>query len=75
MKRFALATLALFLSIGIQAQSLTQTVRGSVFDAESKFPLNGVAVQIGDASMQSDEEGLFTFTNIPIGRKQCSFKS
>ena len=37
MKRFALATLALFLSIGIQAQSLTQTVRGSVFDAESKF--------------------------------------
>ena len=74
MKRFALATLALFLSIGIQAQSLTQTVRGSVFDAESKFPLNGVAVQIGDASMQSDEEGLFTFTNIPIGRQTVQFQ-
>jgi hypothetical protein len=53
-------------------QKLTQTVRGSINDADSKLPLIGAIVTIPGSNpligTTSDLEGKFRLGNIPIGR-------
>lgn len=53
-------------------QSLTQTVRGAIIDADSKMPLIGVAVAIVEAEpiigTVTDIDGNFRLENVPVGR-------
>ncbi len=57
----------------LQAQSLTQTIRGRLTDAQSEFPLAGANVivlntdpMIGTAT---DTEGYYTLEGVPLGRQ------
>jgi CarboxypepD_reg-like domain len=64
---------AFFFSINfLFAQELTQTVRGTIIDKESKTILIGAIIQfINEKSIGgvSDVQGNFRITNVPIGRK------
>lgn len=68
-KKVLLLAGAAFLSLQLAAQTLTQTVRGSVVDADSKFPIPGAVVRVGDATVQTDQNGQFSLKNVPIGRQ------
>ena len=67
--------LALFVvsSLTAQAQQLTQTIRGTVVDAESKFPLPGVNVALLnddnsiDRGASTNIDGEFRIDNVPSG--------
>jgi hypothetical protein len=54
------------------SQNLTQTVRGTVLDTDSKLPIIGAGVAILDTDpllgTTTDEKGEFRFTNISVGR-------
>lgn len=70
MKRSWLFTLIIvFTAQFLWAQVLTQTVRGTVVDVDSKYPLMGATVSIGDLKVVTDESGQFTLTGIPLGRQ------
>jgi len=75
MKRFRLILLAalIFLSSTYSfAQQPTQTIRGTVMDNSSNSPLPYVAVVLLNTNpfvgTTSDEEGNFSFKNVPVGR-------
>jgi len=61
------------------AQSLTQTVKGTVLDKDSRRALAGATVSLADDSIKqavlSDENGEFILKNIPVGRRrvQCTY--
>lgn len=59
------------------SQSLTQTVRGTVADADSKSPLEfvGVKVLTTDSSIYSvtDVQGRFRLSRVPVGRHSIKF--
>lgn len=63
----------LFFSSVLHAQTLTQTVRGTVIDKQVKSPLPGVVVQLLNADppkgTSTDLNGNFKLTNIPVGRQ------
>lgn len=70
-RKFSL--LITLLTIYFQAQAqLSQTVRGSVIDADSKTPLVGVQVVLLNSDplkgAVSDVKGNFTIKDVPIGR-------
>ena len=72
MKNILLTSCLLLLTISVYAQQITQTIRGKVVDAQSKFPLIGASViipgtspLIGDAT---DENGEFRLSGVAIGR-------
>ncbi len=58
----------------IQAQELTQTIRGAVLDKQTQSTLPGVIVQILNTEKTTvtttDENGKFRLDDIPLGRKQ-----
>jgi hypothetical protein len=76
MKYFFLSLL-LSLPIFSFAQELTQTVRGTVVDKESKQPLFGAAIiLLGSEPLRgatTDENGKFKLENIPLGRHDFKF--
>jgi hypothetical protein len=53
----------------LNAQNLTSVVRGTVVDAETKFPLPGAFVQVGNQKVVTDGQGLFRLSGVPIGRQ------
>ena len=62
----------------LQAQNLTQTVRGTVVDNESKFPLIGVNVIINTENGEligavTDIDGNYRLDDVPLGRQQVKF--
>ena len=63
--------LATFISPSF-SQNPSQTVRGTVFDTDSKLPLVGVGVAILGTDpligTTTDEKGEFRFANVPVGR-------
>ena len=76
--------LLLFLMLGLlsyrlSAQALTQTIRGQVVDAETRFPLEVVTVTvtlpdgrvIGD---NTDEQGKYRLEEVPVGRQTLIFR-
>jgi hypothetical protein len=73
MKKFISTTvmIALFTTLAF-SQNLTQTVRGTIIDVDSKLPLTGVTIVIpGTDPMvgtSTDIKGIFRFKNIPLGR-------
>ncbi|MDC3308827.1 TonB-dependent receptor [Crocinitomicaceae bacterium] len=71
----SLFLIALFYSLTSLCQSPTQTVRGSVFDSESQFPLTGVKVEIilegeelSTFRVATDFNGEFLFEKVPVGK-------
>jgi hypothetical protein len=62
------------------SQNLTQTIRGTVFDADNRLPLIGATVYLtpsaapaGEGSGTStDENGNFRFENVPVGRVELA---
>jgi hypothetical protein len=73
MKKFISTTLmiAMFSTLAF-SQNLTQIVRGTIVDVDSKLPLPGVTLVIpGTDPMvgtSTDINGIFRFKNIPLGR-------
>ena len=73
-----LLILSFFISSQILAQIPTQTIRGTAVDKDSKYPLIGVNViiQTDDGATignVTDEDGLFTIENVPVGRQTVEF--
>lgn len=59
-----------FITFGVTAQNLTQTIRGIITDKVSEKPLAGVTVLIDKTSLSaiSDAEGKFVISNVPASR-------
>ncbi|MCK4991667.1 MAG: TonB-dependent receptor, partial [Bacteroidales bacterium] len=80
-KTIFLIILALLLSIeNGHAQDITQTIRGTILDSETKIPQVAATVAIYDGpslvtASTTDADGMFRFDNIPVGRYAvvCSF--
>jgi hypothetical protein len=78
MKRLNLTALiiALITTLAI-SQELTQTVRGTIIDTDSKMPLIGSTVIIPGTSpiigTTSDVDGIFRLENVPLGRITLQF--
>ncbi len=60
------------LSINMQAQSHTQTIRGTIIDKDSQLPLIGANVLLPESETNlgstTDIDGNFKLENIPVGR-------
>jgi hypothetical protein len=71
--------LAFVLIARLPAQNLTQTLRGQVFDADTKEALIGAEISIPGSDpflvTFSDENGAFVLPGVPVGRQtvQCSY--
>lgn len=61
------------------AQQQTQVMRGTVRDAESKSPIPGVRVVVGDSTSRlgaiTDKNGNYVIKAVPIGRRTIRFRS
>ena len=61
------------------AQTLTQTIKGTVIDKDSRRILAGATVSVADDSLHhavvTNESGSFVLTKVPVGRRsiQCSY--
>lgn len=77
MKNFTLVTIFLIFSIFSYAQ-ISQTLRGTVIDADLFFPLSGARLFLVSEDSTttlrtvSDEAGLYRFENVPIGKYSLS---
>jgi hypothetical protein len=77
MKKVISATLmiAVFTTLAF-GQNLTQTVRGTVVDADSKLPLPGATLIIPGTNpligTSTDANGIFRFEKVPVGRISVS---
>ncbi len=62
-----------FCSLAVVAQIPTQTIKGKVFDMDSKSPLVGATIMLGDSTLgigaSSDENGDFRIDGVPVGRQ------
>ncbi|HZH66140.1 MAG TPA: TonB-dependent receptor, partial [Flavisolibacter sp.] len=69
MKKFLTLTFVLA-AIFTQAQSLTQTVKGTITDKISEKPLAGATVGVEGTSLTAltDVNGVFTIASVPVGR-------
>ncbi|MBN2520678.1 MAG: TonB-dependent receptor, partial [Bacteroidales bacterium] len=76
-KKFFLFFSMITVFISVNSQTLTQTVRGKIVDADSESPLIGATIQIkGSTPMKaaiSDMNGNFIFQDIPVGRHTLVF--
>jgi hypothetical protein len=71
---------ALFLACQTaSAQTLTQTIKGTVVDADTKEPLIGASILLMDSNPPigntTDESGNFKITGVPIGRQSLRITS
>jgi len=68
-----LVFILLLAALAGHAQTLTQTIRGTVVDKQTQSPLVGAVVQvlaIEGKNALADEDGKFRIENVPIGRWQ-----
>ncbi len=75
MKRLLQISIAVTLMIGSLLAQNTQTIRGTVYDKESKQPLLGASVVVNGNSSKgamSNEKGEFKITGVPVGRQSVS---
>src|SRR5688500_8984209 len=77
MKNILLILLLTLGTASLYGQELTQTVRGTVIDKESRQPLVGAAfILLGSDPVRgatTDENGKFKLENIPLGRHDFKF--
>lgn len=74
MKKLNLTVVLIFLSVFTSfAQELTQTIRGTVLDKDSKMPLIGATIVLLETSPPvgtiTNIDGEFKLENVPIGRQ------
>lgn len=73
MKNLFIAMIGIFLSISLQAQNVTQTVKGQILDKQSEIPIIGATIQWinegNSVGTTSDLDGYFKLENIPVGRQ------
>ncbi len=73
MKFIPLVIFTILFSIALNGQELTQTIKGTVVDQQSQFPLIGVNVVLLDSDESigttTDVNGEFEIQQIPIGRR------
>jgi hypothetical protein len=71
-KKISISLLLAILIINVRSQNLTQTVRGTILDSDSKVPLIGVVIKIIGISPQfttsTNANGEFRFEKVPVGR-------
>ncbi len=75
MKLTSITLFFLLIAIGTYGQNqFTQTIRGTVLDQETQYPLIGATVSIPALNIGSstDINGQFTIKNVPIGRQTLS---
>ncbi len=76
MKKILVTVTFFFYALILFSQDYTQTIRGSVIDADTELPLQGATIVVTDVTPQkgtiSDANGAFSFNNIPIGRHNLS---
>jgi len=72
--------LVAFFILGISvlnAQNLTQTIKGTILDEQSQYPLIGVTVQVLNSDpiigATTDIDGNYKLLNVPIGRQSLQF--
>jgi hypothetical protein len=66
----------IFINSTLFGQQITQTVRGTIIDADSKQTLEGVAVTLitnPSTASSSDAKGNFKLLNVPVGRQGFQF--
>jgi len=72
MKQIFIITLLLGV-FSLQAQQLTQSIKGTIIDQQSQFPLIGVNILLLDSEetigATTDVNGEFEILNVPIGRR------
>ena len=58
----------------LAAQTLTQTLRGTVMDADTKSPIAGATVMIAEKNLgtYSNDAGEFRLENVPLGRHEIT---
>lgn len=60
------------MNLSVFSQTISQTVKGSVFDAESNYPLFGATIAIMDSGVlkgaMTNEDGFFIIESVPVGR-------
>ncbi|MFN3446861.1 MAG: carboxypeptidase-like regulatory domain-containing protein, partial [Bacteroidia bacterium] len=71
MKKISLLSVVLFFALWANAQVLSQTIRGTILDADSKLPIIGATVKIvGSNPMigtSTNVSGEFNLAKVPIG--------
>lgn len=71
-KSFLILAILVYAITTAFSQNLTQTVRGTILDTDSKLPLIGATVQVVDSDpiigVVSDMDGNFKIENVPTGR-------
>ncbi|NJK98689.1 MAG: carboxypeptidase-like regulatory domain-containing protein [Bacteroidales bacterium] len=79
MKLISTSIILLFIGICLQAQGLTQVIRGTIYDKDSRLPLPGANIILLKSNPPvgtiSDPNGQFRLDKVPIGRQgiQISF--
>ena len=67
----------LFVSVFATAQTLTQTVKGRVLDAETEAPLFGANIVVLNVGAPkgaiTDEQGFFRLEGVSVGRSSFQF--
>lgn len=71
MKKISLLSMALVFAFWVNAQVLTQTIRGTIVDADSKLPIIGATVIIQGSNpvmgASTDVFGQYQINKVPIG--------
>jgi len=72
MKKISIVCIFVILNLSLNAQTISQTVRGTVMDKQTKVTLPGANVLLTHLDpvkgTSSDENGNFRFTDVPVGR-------
>ncbi len=76
--QLSLVALCCIFSQPLLSQDITQTIRGTVVDAESNFPLTGVSIVVksttGDwLGTTTDLDGRYRLEKVPLGRQTLEF--
>ena len=79
MKTIILTFFTLFCLGGeIFSQTLNQTIKGTVLDKQSQYPLPGAVIQVLNTkpilNATTNDNGEFKITNVPIGRWQIKIQ-
>jgi hypothetical protein len=76
---FIIAWLAYFslTTTFLNAQTNTQTIKGTVIDKASEKPLAGISITVAGLSVgaTTDSAGSYKLGNVPVGRQRISFSS
>ncbi len=71
MKKYSILLVLIFISLtSVQAQNITQNIRGTIVDKISQAPIIGATVALSDRSKgtRTDDYGRFELKGVPIGR-------